>query len=156
MKELGFAFSINVVLHRANLDRIGEIIDLAAGYGADRLELANTQYYGWGLENRASLMPTPGAGAARPRTIAQDRMQRYKGQMQIIFVLPDYFEELPKACYGGWGRYYIVVSPDGKALPCHGAYADPVARPAERAGALASTGSGTSRRRSRPSAATRG
>ena len=45
--------------------------------------------------------------------------------MQITFVLPDYFEELPKACYGGWGRYYIVVSPDGKALPCHGAYAIP-------------------------------
>ena len=58
VRELGFAFTVNVVLHRANLDRIGEIIDLAASLGADRLELANTQYYGWGLENRAALMPT--------------------------------------------------------------------------------------------------
>jgi PqqA peptide cyclase len=124
VKELGFAFSINVVLHRANLDRIGEIIDLAAGYGADRLELANTQYYGWGLKNRATLMPTRDQ-VLRAKDIAQDRMQRYKGQMQITFVLPDYFEELPKACYGGWGRYYIVVAPDGRALPCHGAYAIP-------------------------------
>ncbi len=124
VKELGFAFSINVVLHRANLDRIGEIIDLAAGYGADRLELANTQYYGWGLKNRASLMPRREQVLAA-REVALDRIQRYKGQMQITFVLPDYFEELPKACYGGWGRYYIVVSPDGKALPCHGAYAIP-------------------------------
>jgi PqqA peptide cyclase len=124
VKELGFAFSINVVLHRANLDRIGEIIDLAAGYGADRLELANTQYYGWGLRNRASLMPTR-EQVLRAKAIAQERMQRYKGQMQITFVLPDYFEELPKACYGGWGRYYIVVAPDGRALPCHGAYAIP-------------------------------
>ena len=124
VKELGFAFSINVVLHRANLDRIGEIIDLAAGYGADRLELANTQYYGWGLHNRATLMPTR-EQVLRAKDIAQDRMQRYKGQMQITFVLPDYFEELPKACYGGWGRYYIVVGPDGRALPCHGAYAIP-------------------------------
>jgi len=124
VKELGFAFSINVVLHRANLDRIGEIIDLAAGYGADRLELANTQYYGWGLHNRATLMPTR-EQVLRAKDIAQDRMQRYKGQMQITFVLPDYFEELPKACYGGWGRYYIVVAPDGRALPCHGAYAIP-------------------------------
>jgi pyrroloquinoline quinone biosynthesis protein E len=124
VKELGFAFSINVVLHRANLDRIGEIIDLAAGYGADRLELANTQYYGWGLKNRAALMPTRDQ-VLRAKDVAQDRMQRYKGQMQITFVLPDYFEELPKACYGGWGRYYIVVAPDGRALPCHGAYAIP-------------------------------
>ena len=125
VKELGFAFTINVVLHRANLDRIGEIIDLAAGCGADRLELANTQYYGWGLKNRGALMPTPGAGARGQGDRRRTRMQRYKGQMQILFVLPDYFEELPKACYGGWGRYYIVVSPDGKALPCHGAYAIP-------------------------------
>ena len=124
VKELGFAFSINVVLHRANLDRIGEMIDLAAGYGADRLELANTQYYGWGLKNRATLMPTRDQ-VLRARDIAQDRIQRYKGQMQITFVLPDYFEQLPKACYGGWGRYYIVVGPDGTALPCHGAYAIP-------------------------------
>jgi pyrroloquinoline quinone biosynthesis protein E len=124
VKELGFAFSINVVLHRANLDRIGEIIDLAASLGADRLELANTQYYGWGLKNRSTLMPRR-EQVIRAKEIAEDRMQRYKGKMQIIFVLPDYFEELPKACYGGWGRYYIVVSPDGKALPCHGAYAIP-------------------------------
>jgi pyrroloquinoline quinone biosynthesis protein E len=124
VKELGFAFSIRVVLHRANLDRIGGIIDLAAGYGADRLELANTQYYGWGLKNRATLMPRRDQ-VLRAKDIAQDRMQRYKGQMQITFVLPDYFEELPKACYGGWGRYYIVVAPDGRALPCHGAYAIP-------------------------------
>jgi pyrroloquinoline quinone biosynthesis protein E len=124
VKELGFAFSVNVVLHRANLDRIGEIIDLAAGYGADRLELANTQYYGWGLRNRASLMPSRDQ-VLRAKDIAQDRMQRYRGTMQITFVLPDYFEELPKACYGGWGRYYIVVAPDGRALPCHGAYAIP-------------------------------
>src|ERR671925_980506 len=30
VKELGFAFSINVVLHRANLDRLDQIIELAA------------------------------------------------------------------------------------------------------------------------------
>ena len=125
VKELGFAFSINVVLHRANLDRIGEIIDLAAGYGADRLELANTQYYGWGLKNRASLMPSREQVLRGQGDRRRTGSQRYKGQMQITFVLPDYFEDLPKACYGGWGRYYIVVSPDGKALPCHGAYAIP-------------------------------
>ncbi len=120
VKELGFAFSINVVLHRANLDRIGPIIDLAAELGADRLELANTQYYGWAIENRAMLMPTR-EQLARAQATAEDAMRRYKGKMQILFVLPDYFEKYPKPCYGGWGKLYLVVAPDGKVLPCHGA-----------------------------------
>ena len=120
VKELGFAFSINVVLHRANLDRIGPIIDLAAELGADRLELANTQYYGWAIENRALLMPTR-EQLARAQATAEDAMRRYRGKMQILFVLPDYFEKYPKPCYGGWGRLYLVVAPDGKVLPCHGA-----------------------------------
>ena len=120
VKELGFAFSINVVLHRANLDRIGEIIDLAAGFGADRLELANTQYYGWALENRSALMPTR-AQVEGSLPIVEDRVQRYKGSMQITYVLPDYYEAYPKACYGGWGKVYLVVAPDGRVLPCHGA-----------------------------------
>ena len=120
VKELGFAFSINVVLHRANLDRIGAIIDLAAELGADRLELANTQYYGWALENRATLMPTR-EQVARAQEMAEEAMRRYRGRMQILFVLPDYFEQYPKPCYGGWGKLYLVVAPDGKVLPCHGA-----------------------------------
>jgi pyrroloquinoline quinone biosynthesis protein E len=120
VKELGFAFSINVVLHRANLDRLGAIIDLAAELGADRLELANTQYYGWALENRALLMPSR-EQLARAQETAQDAMRRYRGRMQILFVLPDYFEQYPKPCYGGWGKLYLVVAPDGKVLPCHGA-----------------------------------
>jgi PqqA peptide cyclase len=120
VKELGFAFSINVVLHRANLDRLGEIVDLAGELGADRLELANTQYYGWALENRAKLMPTRDQ-VARAQATAQEAMVRYRGRMQILFVLPDYFEPYPKPCYGGWGKLYLVVSPDGRVLPCHGA-----------------------------------
>ena len=120
VKELGFAFSINVVLPRANLDRIGELIDLAGDLGADRLELANTQYYGWGLKNRAALMPTR-EQVARARGIAEAAIERYRKKMQILFVLPDYHEQYPKACYGGWGKLYIVVTPNGQALPCHAA-----------------------------------
>jgi pyrroloquinoline quinone biosynthesis protein E len=120
VRELGFAFTVNVVLHRANLDRIGEIIDLAASLGADRLELANTQYYGWGLENRAALIPTR-EQVTRAQEIAQAAIAHYRGRMQILFVLPDYFEQYPKPCYGGWGKVYLVVAPDGKVLPCHGA-----------------------------------
>ena len=122
VKELGFAFSINVVLHRANLDRIGELIDFAGDVGADRLELANTQYYGWGLKNRAALMPTR-EQVAKARGIAEAAIERYRKKMQILFVLPDYHEQYPKACYGGWGKLYIVVTPNGQALPCHAANA---------------------------------
>ena len=120
VKELGFAFSINVVLHRDNIDRVDEMIEMAAGFGADRIELANTQYYGWALENRNALMPTRTQVSAAAE-VAERAKQRHRGRMQILYVLPDYYEEYPKPCYGGWGRHYLVVAPDGRTLPCHGA-----------------------------------
>ena len=118
--ELGFAFTVNVVLHRGNLDRIEQIIELAADLGADRVELANTQYYGWGLRNRAALQPTR-EQVERSREVAERAIQRYRGRMQITYVLPDYYEAFPKACYGGWGKLYLVIAPNGAVLPCHGA-----------------------------------
>jgi pyrroloquinoline quinone biosynthesis protein E len=120
VRELGFAFSINAVLHRANLNRIGDIIELAAAWGADRLELANTQYYGWALENRRALLPTADQVTAA-QAVADDAIRRYRGRMQILYVLPDYYEAYPKPCYSGWGSVYLVVTPTGQVLPCHGA-----------------------------------
>jgi PqqA peptide cyclase len=120
VRELGFALSINAVLHRANLDRVGDVIELAARLGADRLELANTQYYGWALANRKALLPTARQVAAA-EAVADEARRRYRGRMQIIYVLPDYYESYPKPCYGGWGKVYLVVAPDGQTLPCHGA-----------------------------------
>lgn len=120
VKELGFAFSINVVLHRANLDRVGQIIDVASRLGADRLELANAQYYGWALENRSALLPTR-AQVEKAERLATEARTRYRQQMQIVYVLPDYYETYPKPCYGGWGQQYLLVMPDGRTLPCHGA-----------------------------------
>jgi PqqA peptide cyclase len=120
VKELDLAFSVNVVLHRGNLDRLAEIIETAAGLGADRLELANTQYYGWAAKNRHMLMPTR-EQVERSRGIGEAALKTYKGRMQIIYVLPDYYEQYPKPCYGGWGNVYVLVTPDGRALPCHGA-----------------------------------
>src|SRR5262249_21380791 len=83
-------------------------------------ELANTQYYGWGLANRAALLPTAAQVAAAER-VADEAKQRYRGRMQIVYVLPDYHESYPKPCYSGWGHVYLVVTPDGTTLPCHGA-----------------------------------
>jgi pyrroloquinoline quinone biosynthesis protein E len=120
VRELGFAFTVNVVLHRANLDRLEAIIDMAAALGADRLELANTQYYGWAVPNRAALMPTR-EQIERSAAVADRAIAKYRDRMQIIYVLPDYYSEYPKACQGGWGSVYIVVAPDGRVLPCHAA-----------------------------------
>jgi PqqA peptide cyclase len=47
-----------VVLHRCNISRLREIVDFAESLGATRLELANTQYYGWSSRNQSPLLPT--------------------------------------------------------------------------------------------------
>lgn len=120
VRALGFAFSINIVLHRANIDRVEDMVEMAASLGADRLELANTQYYGWALENRNALMPTPAQVTTADDIVNAARI-RHRGRMQIVYVLPDYHETYPKPCYGGWGRHYLMVAPDGRTLPCHGA-----------------------------------
>ncbi len=120
IKELDFAFTVNVVLHRANLDHLAEVIDLAGQLGADRVELANTQYYGWAVLNRESLMPTR-AQIERSEAIVDRAVEKYRGTMQIIYVLPDYYSEFPKPCQGGWGNFYLVVAPDGRVMPCHAA-----------------------------------
>jgi PqqA peptide cyclase len=120
VQELGFPLTINVVLHRRNLDRVAEIIALAEKLGARRLELANTQYHGWAVVNRAALMPTREQVAEGERTVIRER-KRLGSRMEILWVLPDYYEELPKPCMGGWGREAIVVTPNGDVLPCQAA-----------------------------------
>src|SRR5213592_1451101 len=50
--------TVNAVVHRANIERIGSMVDLALALGASRVEIAHVQYYGWALKNRAVLMPT--------------------------------------------------------------------------------------------------
>jgi pyrroloquinoline quinone biosynthesis protein E len=124
VKELGFPLTLNVVLHRDNLDHVGEVIAFAESLSADRLELANTQYLGWALLNRAALLPAR-EQLDRAREIAAAARQRLRGRMEVLFVLPDYYSEFPKACMDGWGRRFLLVSPDGLALPCHVAHTLP-------------------------------
>jgi pyrroloquinoline quinone biosynthesis protein E len=119
-RELGFPLTINVVLHRLNLDRVEAIIDLAEELGAQRLELANTQYQGWAILNRDLLMPTRTQIEAGEEAVARAR-RRLGSRMEILWVLPDYFEELPKPCMGGWAREAILVNPFGDVLPCQSA-----------------------------------
>jgi len=119
-RELGFPLTINVVLHRKNLDRIEAIIALAEDLGARRLELANTQYQGWAVINRAALMPTREQIEEGERAVARAR-ERLGPRMEILWVLPDYYEEFPKPCMGGWGREAMVITPNGDVLPCQAA-----------------------------------
>jgi pyrroloquinoline quinone biosynthesis protein E len=124
VKALGFPLTLNIVLHRDNLDRVPDMIALAEDLGVDRLELANTQYLGWALKNRTALLPGR-EQLARARAAAAQARQRLRGRMEILFVTPDYYADLPKACMDGWGRRFVVVSPDGLVLPCHAAHTLP-------------------------------
>lgn len=120
IKKYDYPMVLNVVLHRLNIDHVGEILELAERIGAEYVELANTQYYGWAWLNRAHLMPSReqlrGAEAALERFRARPNQK-----MKIFFVVPDYYETRPKACMNGLGSVFLTVTPDGTALPCHGA-----------------------------------
>jgi len=117
VKALGFPLTLNVVLHRHNIEQIESILALAEELAADRIELANTQYYGWALRNRAALLPTR-EQLQRAEPIVRAAKERLAGQMQIIYVLPDYYSRYPKPCMGGWARHQLTVAPNGNVLPC--------------------------------------
>ena len=124
VKQAGMSLTLNVVLHRENLDRVPEIVALAESLSADRLELANTQYLGWALLNRAALLPGR-RQLEQARAVAAAARDRLRGRMEILFVTPDYYARFPKACMDGWGRRFLVISPDGLVLPCHVAHTLP-------------------------------
>ena len=123
-RSLGIPLTLNVVLHRANLERLPAFIALAEDWGVERLELAHVQYLGWALANRAALLPTAEM-IARARAQTAEARQRIGRRMEILAVLPDYFTDQPRGCMEGWGRRYIVVAPDGRVLPCHAAHTLP-------------------------------
>ena len=122
--ERGLPLTLNAVVHRHNLDNVELMIDLAVDLGAHRLEIANTQYYGWALANRAALMPRPDQ-VERAGRIVEAARERLRGQLLIDYVAPDYYARYPKPCMGGWGQQFLAVSPSGAVLPCHAAASIP-------------------------------
>jgi len=119
-RELDFPLTINCVLHRQNLDRIEELLDLTLELGAQRLELANTQYYGWAVLNQEALLPTWEQLERGEEAVKRFR-DRVGPKVDVLWVLPDMYEDLPKPCMGGWGRTAMVVAPNGDVLPCQAA-----------------------------------
>ena len=120
----GLPLSLNVVLHRATIDRVAELIALAESLGAFRLELANVQFYGWAFANRRELLPTR-AQIEQAAAVAGRERERLRGRMEIVYVLPDYYEKRPKPCLHGWGSRALTINPRGDVLPCQAAEAIP-------------------------------
>lgn len=122
--RLKLPLTVNAVIHRANIDRVGDMVELALALGASRVEIAHVQYYGWALKNRASLMPTR-EQVDRAVTLVEELRARHHGRIVIDAVVPDYYARYPKPCVGGWGRRSFNVTPTGKVLPCHAAESIP-------------------------------
>ena len=120
VKAHGYPMVLCVVIHRLNIDQMSNILDMAAALKADYVELANTQYYGWALHNRNQLLPRRDQ-LQRAEAVAHQYQERYKGRMKILYVVPDYYEDRPKACMSGWGNVFLSIAPDGTALPCQAA-----------------------------------
>ncbi len=116
----GLPLTVNAVIHRANISRAGEMVKLAVALGARRVEVAHVQYYGWGVVNRAALMPTKAQADAAIAEVEALR-ETYAGVIVIDHVIPDYHARYPKACMGGWAKRTLNVTPSGKVLPCHAA-----------------------------------
>src|SRR2546423_14334386 len=117
IRAANIPLSLNFVIHRRNIDRLPQMIELAESLHAERVELANVQFYGWAFLNRAALLPTR-QQVVRAKEIATAAKVRLAASMDIFYVLPDYYEARPKPCLNGWGQRYLTVNPMGDVLPC--------------------------------------
>ena len=119
-KKLGFPMVLNFVLHRQNIHQIADMLKLAEDLNADFVELANSQYYGWALKNIDALLPSR-QQLVNAEAITNDFRKNHQGNMDVIFVVPDEYENRPKACCNGWGTTFVTVTPDGNVQPCQSA-----------------------------------
>jgi len=120
IRQHKIAFTVNLVIHRQNIDHLEEMIAFIEQLAPERMEIAHTQYYGWALKNRAALLPTRAQLDEAVKTVAVAE-KRLAGRIRIDSVVPDYYARFPKACMGGWGRRLMLINPSGKVLPCHAA-----------------------------------
>ena len=124
VRAAGLPLTLNAPIHRHNIHQVGDFINLALKLDADRLEIANVQYYGWALINRAQLMPAWDDVMAQVDLVEAAR-EELRGVLLIDFVTPDYYAKFPKPCMGGWARDAFMITPDGSAQPCHAAHTIP-------------------------------
>jgi PqqA peptide cyclase len=120
IRQLPVAFTVNLVVHRQNLDHLEEMVAFVEQLQPERVEIAHAQYYGWALKNRDTLIPTR-EQLDNCMRVVEAAQRRLSGRMRIDCVVPDYYARYPKACMGGWGRRLLLIDPAGQALPCHAA-----------------------------------
>ncbi|GGP25039.1 pyrroloquinoline quinone biosynthesis protein PqqE [Silvimonas amylolytica] len=120
VKAAGLALTLNFVVTRQNAGQLDAILRYADEQGIARVEVANTQYYGWALQNRAALMPSL-IQLEQMSQLVEAWREKTRGRMVIDYVMPDYYGRRPKACMGGWARRFLNVMPDGTIVPCHAA-----------------------------------
>jgi pyrroloquinoline quinone biosynthesis protein E len=120
VRRFKVAFTVNLVVHRQNLDHIEEMLAFIEELQPERIEIAHAQYYGWALQNRDYLLPTA-QQLEDCRSALEAAQKRNAGKMRIDGVVPDYHARYPKACMGGWGQRLMLIDPSGRALPCHAA-----------------------------------
>lgn len=118
IKKYEYPMVLNVVLHRMNIDHVGQILAMAERMGAEHVELANTQYYGWAFANRDRLLPSRDQ-LERAEAVTNEFRARVGNAMKVYFVVPDYYATRPKKCMNGWGTTFLNIAADGVALPCH-------------------------------------
>jgi pyrroloquinoline quinone biosynthesis protein E len=137
VRAAGLPLTLNMVVHRQNLDGVPDMIEMALELAARRIEIAHVQYYAWALRNRAALLPTRRQLDQATQAVEAARA-RLKGVLTIDYVVPDYHGVRPKSCMSGWGRQFLNVTPSGTAVPCHAAETLPnIAFPSVRDSSLA-------------------
>jgi len=117
VKERNIPLTLNVVLHRLNIDRMSEICALCESMDPDYVELASMQAHGWAKVNAGVLMPTP-RQVERAQAAIATYQKRSRSSGEIFYVLPDLIERRAKNCHNGWGEMYICINPQGSVTPC--------------------------------------
>jgi pyrroloquinoline quinone biosynthesis protein E len=120
VRELDVPLTINTVMHRHNIGKTEELIRYCVDVGAERLEAANTQYYGWAALNRAALMPAHEHVVVQANVLARTSA-RFRGILNIDYVLPGNSDRHPNGGVAGWSGDALGVMADGTVLPGHNA-----------------------------------
>tara|TARA_B110000046_G_scaffold130449_2_gene136992 strand:- start:717 stop:1721 length:1005 start_codon:yes stop_codon:yes gene_type:complete len=122
VKEAGMPLTLNVVIHRLNIDRMPDICKFCDSMNPDHVEIASVQYHGWANTNRRQLLPTPEQVQRAQKAIETYQQSSTSG---VYYVLPDLIEKRAKPCQQGWGTTYICINPQGNVTPCLSAHTLP-------------------------------
>lgn len=101
--RLGLPLTVNVVLHRANIADIRDMIGLALRLKAGRVELTHVLHAGWALRNEAALAPTAEQISRADAEIGALRCE-LRDRIAIDTTLLD--------------RQWLVVTPSGRVPAC--------------------------------------